>query len=872
MKKIISLLLVLALFPVMIVSATEEGAVQTEEVTVETKEEPVVGTPFYGAQKLLEYLEIGDKETYEQETVTRAQFAKIIAQAVCNNISEPDKQIYSDVSTGNSYYPYIYELAVMNIMNGYDSSAFKPNENISMEEAYAACINALGYRPIVDLSGGFFKGYRSMVERIDLDDGLKKASGQITGSEAAILIYNMLNTNTADLINDGVGRTLLDINFDMKGYIGNISQIGGVAVSTQISSISEDSIIIDGIAYKIRKSYGEKISEYVGCSVEFYVRDEDDDAEVVLVYPNKEIKSITVMWDEITNVTVTSGAITVEYYNDDENRSRKIRMEKGASLILNDRAAPINENEFDMPNTKTVFMDTDRDGEYEIARVSRYNNMIVSAIDTVNGVVYGKYDVYKSEELLSNEYEVKIIQNGTTVGMRNIKAGDILSIYVGGQGDNTKKTVIINNDKTVAGQLTSVTEDGYIVDDIEYYPAYCFTKAVDEGFVRMPKAGENVTLCLDVEGYIAEIKYGQSDTVYAFIVSAKALDDSFIEDSNFSLHVFTEEGEWKDYELEEKKVYFNDVKMTPYEVVMNNLKNSDGIIYQLLKLKLNAEEKVARIYTAQIPIDDDDAEKKYINGVFTRSHKPLNRYYSNKGGADIMFAENPATPNWGYGEVEDAKVDFAVTPSIKVMRIPPKNSTSETMKKEDLYSVGTGAMFPRWEWAYTIGYDGDRFGTPGILVWYQPEGKESDILMVNKIGQMLNETTEEIESYIEVMSSTGTIKYRSEKHELFSNLSKGDIIKVKCDMADVNKRHVTAVTKYSPSQLNNGTVVGVSNGMIRILPEGESKSVLYAITAQQGPCFSDGYIEYLNTASLSKGKKIVYNEYYGAIRSYIIVN
>ena len=144
--------------------------------------------------------------------------------------------------------------------------------------------------------------------------------------------------------------------------------------------------------------------------------------------------------------------------------------------------------------------------------------------------------------------------------------------------------------------------------------------------------------------------------------------------------------------------------------------------------------------------------------------------------------------------------------------------------------------------------------------------------MVNKVGQMVNETTEELESYIEVMSSTGTIKYRTEKHELFSNLSKGDIIKVKCDMEDVNKRHVTAVTKYSPSQLNSGTVVGVSDGMIRILPDGESKSVLYAITAKQGPCFSNGRIEYLNTAALSKGKRLVYNEYYGTIRSYIIVD
>ena len=37
MKKIISLLLVLAIFPVMIVSATEEDAIQTEEIIVETK-------------------------------------------------------------------------------------------------------------------------------------------------------------------------------------------------------------------------------------------------------------------------------------------------------------------------------------------------------------------------------------------------------------------------------------------------------------------------------------------------------------------------------------------------------------------------------------------------------------------------------------------------------------------------------------------------------------------------------------------------------------------------------------------------------------------------------------------------------------------
>jgi hypothetical protein len=874
MKKILTILLAFLMFPVMFVNAEEQN-VNAEGFAEPEIKQVAVGSYADRAQKLLTFLGIGNKDIFAQETVTRAQFAKMLAQAaVISDISEPDKQIYTDVSMESEYYPYIYALAVMNIMNGYGDSIFKPTENTSMDEAYTACVNALGYKPIAGFSGGFFSGYHDMVKRLGLDKGMSSAGGQATGYDIAILIYNMLNTNTAELRTDSVGKTLLDIKFDLTGYVGTISQIGKIGIDTQASAIGENQIMIDGVTYAIKKSYGEKLNEYIGCNVEFYVRDEKNDPEVVLAYPNKEIKTTTVLWDDVTGVTVSGGAITVEYCGKDEERSRKVRMESGASMILNDRATPLNAQEFDVPNTKTIFIDTDNDGKYEIARVSRYNNMIVSAIDNTNEAVYGKYEVYKEEELHTSEYEVKIIQNGTTVGMRNISVGDVLSIFVGGNGSDTSKKVFINRDHTVSGELKKITKEGYFVGDTLYFPAYNFTKAVETGVVKEPKLGDNVTLCLDIEGRIADIKYGDPDRIYAFIVSAKTLDDHAFEGKqNYSLHVFTENGEWKDYELRNEKVYVNDVKMTPHAAVMNHLQGADGaIIYQLLKLQLNSEEKIIRIDTAQIPADENEAEQLHIDGVFTQSNQPLYRYYSNKGGADIMFALNPSTPGWGYGEVEDAKADFRVTSSVKVMRIPPRNSPRETMEKEDMYTMGTGAMFPRWEWAYTVGYDGDSFGNPSILLWYQPEGKESEIMMVDNMGTIYNEDTGEVEAYIDVVTGSGKTSYRAEKTELFDGLQKGDIIKVKCDIEDPNKRHVVSLRVFTPSQLKNGTVIGVSDGMIRVMPQGESKSVLYAITAMQGPYFSGSYVELLKTASLKEGTKIVYNEYYGTIRSYIIVD
>lgn len=178
------------------------------------------------------------------QAVTRGQAAKMLAQALNLNMTNPKNPRFSDVPTSNGFYQYIAALAGAGIITGYSDQTFRPNEPITRNQM--AKILTLGYKfqQSTKLTHDFRDVAESNPNRFYIqtlyDLGITKGTTQITYSpygsvtrgQLATFIYRAENT-TAD----------------------------AVKPVKEISSISGSSVYINGIAYRVDASLRDLINE-----------------------------------------------------------------------------------------------------------------------------------------------------------------------------------------------------------------------------------------------------------------------------------------------------------------------------------------------------------------------------------------------------------------------------------------------------------------------------------------------------------------------------------------------------------------------------------------------------------------------------------
>ncbi len=75
-----------------------------------------------------------DGKFYPNQSITRAEAAKILANAIRLSVTTYMSSSFSDVETGSEFSPYIETLKKNNILSGKTKKLYKPNENISRTE------------------------------------------------------------------------------------------------------------------------------------------------------------------------------------------------------------------------------------------------------------------------------------------------------------------------------------------------------------------------------------------------------------------------------------------------------------------------------------------------------------------------------------------------------------------------------------------------------------------------------------------------------------------------------------------------------------------------------------------------------------------
>lgn len=129
-----------------------------------------------------------------EDSITRAEFAKIVCKLKGMPIEEKADTAFSDVPFDYWASGYINTANGLGIINGYEDGTFKPDNSITYAEAIKMLVVALGYEPFAMHNGGYPQGYTKTAERYGLLGDVKcEYSDTATRGNVFALVYNALD-------------------------------------------------------------------------------------------------------------------------------------------------------------------------------------------------------------------------------------------------------------------------------------------------------------------------------------------------------------------------------------------------------------------------------------------------------------------------------------------------------------------------------------------------------------------------------------------------------------------------------------------------------------------------------------------------------
>lgn len=135
-------------------------------------------------------------------TVTRAEFAKMLVQAssyrsVLTNTS--NVSVFNDVPKENEYAAAIRIAAEQGYMTGFLGGKFKPDENVTLNDAVRGVLTLLGYKA-EDFAGDANNKRMAKYAFLELNENLSSltATSNLTVRDCINLFYNLLRTNMAN--------------------------------------------------------------------------------------------------------------------------------------------------------------------------------------------------------------------------------------------------------------------------------------------------------------------------------------------------------------------------------------------------------------------------------------------------------------------------------------------------------------------------------------------------------------------------------------------------------------------------------------------------------------------------------------------------
>jgi len=479
-------------------------------------------------------------EENPENTVSRGAFAKMLTDLLGMDSNENAADYFTDVTPEYEYNREVGLVASLKIMNGVGGGCFLPQEPITYRQAIKTIVNALGYEPAAEATGGYADGYlRCAYELGILKNPPYDYDAPLSFEKAADLIALATDAEVFDTFaikgKDAYYASMKGMT--VLGFYHRIFIDEGLMSDNGITALNKKSQTgIGGSIIGKRRLYGTDECEgaFLGYYVEYYYRAEN--SELLYVSAKKGRNDVVTVKakDLALNSSEFSKTCLVTKI---DSKKRNYKIDRYANLIYNgalDETFTV--NTLKIKDGTITLIDADRDSVYETVIAEEYSDIILGNCNVNNKKITAKYSTTEYANFNYGEYKCAIFQNaqGQSINPEEIPAESVLSVFKSKGKEKIRFVVSAVKDDIVADRVKTDSTGTIFV----YYGETCyeFSSTYKElmkgkpGVYKKPESGTAYQLFLNYEGNIAMLTETQGKLQYAYILKAGRRGDGLYSD------------------------------------------------------------------------------------------------------------------------------------------------------------------------------------------------------------------------------------------------------------------------------------------------------------------------------------------------------
>ncbi len=476
MKQGISLLVAMAFM----VSLMTVGGAEKTENSAEAKQ--VLSTAKEEALFRLEALNIVEPAFGERagQMVSRAEFAKILLHLISyESVGDVAGRAFADVGDDNMYHQYIETANRLGLLKGFSDGLYRPNDPITGEQAVKVLVEALGYQPMAEQSGGYPTGHILTAAKLNITKIFKADYKQpLTVGNLILLLDSSLDVDLMIEVfssrYSGMQFKVEDDNtlFLLRLHVLDLVYGRGIVNANAQTSLTGDAarkggVVIGGRAYFAGATNAERM---LGYAVEYFATEQESAEPDTLTAVRKQTKCEAKKIRAEDIVEVKNGDIT--YYTQEENEDR-LPLSDGYQVVYNKKVTQLHDPDMLMPESGVLeLIDNNGDGEYEVVLVSAWSVFEVKSADENRGMIYlkeGRLNGKGYLELKSNRqgsYWNIYNQDGEQQKISDIQPGEMIEVCASYDNEAVDIYLIRN---TIEGTVEQIDIDRKVtIGGLEY--------------------------------------------------------------------------------------------------------------------------------------------------------------------------------------------------------------------------------------------------------------------------------------------------------------------------------------------------------------------------------------------------------------------
>ncbi|MBQ7951050.1 MAG: S-layer homology domain-containing protein [Clostridia bacterium] len=630
--------------------------------------------------------------------ITRAEYAAIVCRV--NNMEHAAKAnkvggIFTDVAADHWASGYIATAAQAGIVNGMGDGTFKPEAEVTYEQAVKMLVAALGYEPKAQTMGGYPTGYMMIANQESITVGTTNTVGGASRGTVAQLTYNALTVplmaqytwGTTEEIGVNKAESLLwtklnaikaDVTFTDISLKKNETDVKVEYSRADLDVVSQNNwqkiceFNAEGDNYDKKYPFSVKIngvdlSGLQGLKVTTIIDVSDVNQHKLVCVTPRAGKNIEVVVNPKLLANPVNGEYAEYYKTNDDEKVSKLKLATDDSGTVTVKAyvnLEVGDYSKDIKaggNTNDVayrYVDTDNDGDFDTVFVDEEQVFIVGSVNTSNGKIFRDTSAtagatYKQASITLDANDVTLDWSitdteGTAMELADIEEGAIVAIRTSTKDSGTFHEIIVSNE-TAEGTIMEKYDDKTKVGNVpftKYTVGEDVYTLLDEAMTA-PELGDEIVAKVYGDKIVAyEVSEGIKN--YGLIIAKD--DEKVYEEDVYQVQMLTQKGEVVSIKLAEK---VNEVTMNKATFQADFTKgaliayalNKDGEL-KSYDVTAPATGKNGNVVSAGTKFDGN------TKGAFKASSERLDSYYITENTVVFTTGKEIKTTTVGLGSIE----------------------------------------------------------------------------------------------------------------------------------------------------------------------------------------------------------------------------